>query len=258
MIDQPLRGRNSDAAVAFMASSEKAADEIWPDASLDFRNLQRRTVTDVVTDKVRRAILGGDLRPGSVLRQERLAQELGVSRTPLKEALHLLEREGLVFTSLSGRAVVVQLTVEDARELLEIRELVDGLAARKLSRLGLSDESLVRLEVLVRTMQAAAERHDRATFLVANADFHLTLLAKADQRRLAQFAPLVRTSCEAPYLGLGEDADRLLQSGDEHEAILAAIRARDSQSAERLAWMHIVAASEHWIKTVVNSKGGPR
>lgn len=257
MIDEPHGERTGGDGGGAIASSEKAAEETWPDAGLDFRDLQRPTLTDLVTDKVRRAILGGDLRPGSVLRQERLAQELGVSRTPLKEALHLLDREGLVSISPSRGAVVVELTVEDAREILDVRELVDGLAARRLCGMGLSGDSLIRLEVLVRTMQDAAERNNKAKFLVANADFHLTLLAKANHRRLAQFAPLVRTSCEAPYLRPGEDAHRWLESGDEHKMILEAICARDGKSAERLARLHIRAASEYWTNTDGAARNGP-
>jgi DNA-binding GntR family transcriptional regulator len=194
-----------------------------------------------IVDSVRRAILEGKLAPGTVLRQEHLARQLHVSRTPLREALIALEREGFVTIAPSGAASVVAL---DARDALE---MVDGLAARLLAQRGIGAELDRELTALAKTMRSNAAR-DQHRYLVANADFHVKIVEATGHARLQQFIPLVRMSAQVVYIRLQNQGRRLTHSADEHTRVLDAIRAGDAEAAERLAREHVRNAAAHWLE----------
>lgn len=200
-----------------------------------------------IVDHLRRAILDGKLAPATLLRQEHLARQLHVSRTPLREALIALEREGFITIAPSGAASVVSLDARDAREIMELREMVDGLAARLLAQRGLSAELDSELTALAKTMRTLAAR-DQHGFLVANADFHIKIVQATGHARLQQFIPLVRMSSQVVYIRMQNQGLRLAHSADEHARVLDAIRAGDADTAERLAREHVRNAVAHWLE----------
>ncbi len=206
----------------------------------------RPRMKEGIVDQLRRLIIEGTLPPGTVLRQEHLAKRLNVSRTPLREALVALEREGFVTFAPSGAASVVSLDARDAREIMDVRELVDGLAARTLALRGMSAAVEDALRALAERMHGLAAR-DKHRYLTANADFHATIVEASGHARLQQFVPLVRMSSEVVYLRLQNQGPRLRSSAEEHSAVLDAIRAGDGERAERLARAHVRAAAAHWI-----------
>jgi DNA-binding GntR family transcriptional regulator len=199
-----------------------------------------------IVDQLRRLILDGSLAPGTVLRQEHLARQLQVSRTPLREALDALEREGLVVFSATGAASVVALELEDAHEIMDLREMVDGLAARLLAQRGLPRDVDRELTALAKRMRAYAPA-DKHHYLVANADFHVKIVEATAHARLQQFIPLVRMSSEVVYMRLQNQGKRLSRSAGEHGSVLDAIRSGDAALAERLAREHVRNAADHWL-----------
>ena len=200
-----------------------------------------------IVDSVRRAILDGKLAPGTVLRQEHLARQLHVSRTPLREALIALEREGFITIAPSGAASVVSLDARDALEILDLREMVDGLAARLLAQRGIGSDLDRELTRLAKTMRTSAGR-DQHSYLVANADFHVKIVEATGHARLQQFIPLVRMSAQVVYIRLQNQGRRLTHSADEHTRVLDAIRAGDPDAAEGLAREHVRNAAAHWLE----------
>jgi DNA-binding GntR family transcriptional regulator len=200
-----------------------------------------------IVDHLRRAILDGKLAPGTLLRQEHLARQLHVSRTPLREALIALEREGFVSIAPSGAASVVALDARDALEIMDLREIVDGLAARLLAQRGISADLDRELTALAKTMRTNAAR-DQHRYLVANADFHVKIVEATGHARLQQFIPLVRMSAQVVYIRLQNQGRRLTHSADEHSRVLEAIRAGDAETAERLAREHVRNAAAHWLE----------
>ncbi len=208
---------------------------------------RRPRMKESIVDQLRRLILEGKLAPGTVLRQEHLAKQLQVSRTPLREALVSLEREGFIVVSASGAASVVALDARDAREIMDLREMIDGLAARLLAERGMSAQTDRELSALAREMQAMAPR-DKHRYLVANGDFHVKIVEACGHERLRGFVPLVRMSAEVVYMRLQNQGRRLTRSAGEHATILDAIRARDGAAAERLAREHVRNAAEHWLR----------
>jgi GntR family transcriptional regulator of vanillate catabolism len=199
-----------------------------------------------IVDSLRGAILEGKLAPGTVLRQEHLARQLHVSRTPLREALIALEREGFVTIAPSGAASVVSLDTNDALEIMDLREMVDGLAARLLAKRGIGAELDGELTALAKTMRTTAG--DQHRYLVANADFHVKIVEGTGHARLQQFIPLVRMSAQAVYIRLQNQGRRLTHSADEHTRVLDAMRAGDFETAERLAREHVRNAAAHWLE----------
>jgi DNA-binding GntR family transcriptional regulator len=199
-----------------------------------------------IVDQLRRLIIEGKLAPGTVLRQEHLARQLQVSRTPLREALIALEREGFVVIAPSGTASVVALDARDAREIMDVREIVDGLAARLLAERGLSEELDLELTAMAKEMRATAR--DKHRYLVLNADFHAKIVEATGHARLQQFIPLVRMSSEVVYTRLQNQGRRLSLSANEHTCLLDAIRSGDGEAAERLARAHVRNAARHWLK----------
>lgn len=200
-----------------------------------------------IVDQLRRAIIDGKLAPGTVLRQEQLAAQLHVSRTPLREALLALEREGFIVFSPTGTASVVSLDVVDTREMMDIRELIDGLAARLLARRGMTPALDRRLTALANEMGEVADR-DQHQYLIANAEFHATIVEATGHARLQQFVPLVRMSSKVVYAHLQHQEQRLSLSADEHLLLLDAIRSGDAETAERVAREHVRNASAHWLE----------
>ena len=200
-----------------------------------------------IVDQLRRLILEGKLAPGTVLRQEHLARQLNVSRTPLREALVALEQEGFVTMAPSGAASVVALDDRDAREIMDVREMVDGLAARLAAERGLPAALERDLRTLAKEMRALAPR-DKHRYLVANADFHVKIVEATGHARLQSFVPLVRMSSEVVYMRMQDQGRRLSVSASEHARILDAIRSGDGVAAERLAREHVRNATAHWLR----------
>jgi GntR family transcriptional regulator of vanillate catabolism len=201
-----------------------------------------------IVDQLRRLILEGKLLPGTVLRQEHLARQLSVSRTPLREALNALEQEGFVTIAPSGAASVVALDDRDALEIMDVREMVDGLAARLAAQHGLGPDVDRELHALAQDMRALAAR-DKHRFLVSNADFHVKIVEATGHARLQGFVPLVRMSSEVVYMRMQDQGARLTTSASEHLRILDAIRSGDPVAAERVAREHVRNAAKHWLCT---------
>lgn len=203
---------------------------------------------DSIVDRLRSLILSGSIKPGTVLPQEELAQSLGVSRTPLREALFALEQEGLIGFSPSRVASVIELSTRDAEELMEMREIMDGLAARKLATRGLPDETASRLLDLIETMEQANQRGDKDRYLRANTAFHVEIVTATEHRQLMRHLAVIKMASEVVYLDSGpEHHERLRRGALEHREILEAIADHQPDRAESIARAHIRNASRHWV-----------
>jgi GntR family transcriptional regulator of vanillate catabolism len=199
-----------------------------------------------IRGQLRDLIIDGTLAPGSVLRQQQLAERLGVSRTPLREALLALEQEGLVESSSGGKSRVTELSDEDARESMEARELVDGLAARLLAQRNLPAPLQLELEQYVSSMEriVAAGREDG--YESTDIQFHLAMLTGLRSRWLEPFTTLVRISSRAALMRLQVHPIYRGRSIGEHRAILRAILAHRPDEAEEAARLHVRGALRHW------------
>jgi DNA-binding GntR family transcriptional regulator len=204
------------------------------------RQLEIRSVVDQVHAELLERIVAGELAPGSRLRQEALADELGVSRTPLREALARLVSEGLVEFVPNRGATVARRDFTDMQDAWHARLVIEPGAAR-LAAERHDTEAIERMRETVRRQRSVAE--DVTSSFALNRDFHLTLVAAAGNTHLLQFCELLWLSrIGVPiFARQARDRSQMLAWADEHEAIAEAVAAGNPGRAERLTRQHIAA-----------------
>ena len=198
----------------------------------------RRKVTDWVYEEVRQAIIELRLQPGEPLREATMAEQLGVSKTPVREALARLEQEGLVETTSFKGAVVSGYSPQDLQEIYELRELLEGAAVRAAAATA-SPETVARLEGLVNESRDLRSKDDLEGLAALLGTFDLVIYDQVANERIralienlkAHLARIGRLSEEIP--------GRVKASVEEHAAIVDAIAARDADGAERAMRAHI-------------------
>lgn len=208
---------------------------------------------------LRQAILNGRLAAGARLRQTELADQLGISRTPIREALVRLQQEGLLELLPRAGVRVVSLDPEEAVDLYDVREALDGLAARLAA--GRRDTAaLARLESALARMGRCVERNDPGHWFRSHVVFHEEIVRAAGNRHLARLATVVRLSIRQFHPLLLKTERRLGDAYREHRRIFEAIAARDPESAERAARLHIANAKEIALKAMAGraTDGGRR
>jgi DNA-binding GntR family transcriptional regulator len=210
---------------------------------------------DEISEQLRGLILDGTLEPGQQLRQVELAEHLGVSRTPLREAFRVLERDGFLRIANANQTVeVVDFTTEDLVDLYEIREVLDGLAARCCARVGLTEAAQRSLEACLGSMEAATGPSDLVRHNDAHVEFHTRIVSDCGNRRLGDLLSVVRLTSSSTttritrklwavdgHLPVEEVVQRQLRDGNEHHrSILNAILAGEPSLAEKRAREHII------------------
>jgi DNA-binding GntR family transcriptional regulator len=184
---------------------------------------------DSVHDALRTAILRGELAPGVEVSQVQLATQLGVSRTPLREALRLLQREGLVESRRNRRVRVAPLSIADFDELYAIRLAIETTALR-LSVPLLSPEELADLSGLMAQMAHFAATEDYERWEVPHRSFHAGLVGYSGERMVRLIAELADHATRYRWLYMSAPKER--GSADaEHRAILDAVSAGDADAA---------------------------
>ncbi|MGI5328241.1 GntR family transcriptional regulator [Actinomadura nitritigenes] len=205
------------------------------------------TAQQFVLDELRRAITSGRLRPGAPIRQDVVAEEFGVSRVPLREALKTLQGEGLVTYRAHRGYYVEELSLDDLREVYRIRTLLEEEAVRRAAAL-MTASDLDALDRAEDEVERAARAGDVLAMAAANRAFHMVLYEYAAMPRLVR---LIRTLWDATdayrsiYYGEGVNRERVV---GEHSAALAALRAGDADEAVRVLDVHrahAVTALEH-------------
>ncbi len=205
-------------------------------------------LSEIAAEVLRERILRGQLAPGSPLSQEMLAREFGISRTPMRDAFKLLERDGLIQLDGSGSATVADPNTEDARDLLLIRETIDSVAARRAASLG---EPLRRalgaiLDPLMAELHDAATTEDRYRFRVADSRFHVAILRHCGLDELDRCQAFVHTTALSMYAVRPLSPGHLAESSQQHAAIGAAIIAGRQDVSARLACEHVRHAYEYY------------
>lgn len=190
-----------------------------------------------VADELRAEILRGAYPPGTRLRQEALAARYGASRVPVREALRLLEADGLVTTVANAGAWIATLSLDECVELYQVRERIEPLLLRY-SLPHLDDPAVHRLAELADQMQASA---DLEQFLALDREFHLGSYAGAATSFLGPTVERLWNTTQhyrRAFTQLMDDANHRIVH-DEHHMLVAAIAERDSEEAERVLLGHI-------------------
>src|SRR6202011_4177410 len=208
---------------------------------------------DQVVTELRQAILSGRLKPGERLVEGRLADELGVSRNPVREAIRVLATEGLIEVTARRGAAVATMTEQEARETIELRALLEGQNARLAARR--QDKQIIkRIETVLNKGSAAvaAKRFDQLFDL--NLLFHRELAAAGQNTVLGDLLQKLRERTSMLFSPM--DPGRQARTWEEHAAILRAIIKGDERAAATLAAEHVMRAGMDFL-VGLNTGGEP-
>jgi DNA-binding GntR family transcriptional regulator len=197
-----------------------------------------------VIEELRQAILSGRLKPGDRLVEGRLADELGVSRNPVREAIRVLASEGLIEVTARRGASVASMSEQEARETIEVRALLEGQNARLAARRH-DKEVLKRLEVVLNkgAEAVAAWRYELLSDL--NQQFHCELAEAGQNRVLGDLLKRLRE--RTAMLFAPADPVRQARTWEEHAGILRAIINSDERTAAALAVEHVMRAGSDFL-----------
>ncbi|GAA4614381.1 GntR family transcriptional regulator [Saccharopolyspora hordei] len=195
------------------------------------------TTQEFVLGELRRSIVSGELAPGQPIRQDSIAQRLGVSRVPLREALKTLEAEGQVVYQPHRGYSVAELSLRDLLEVYRMRQLLEAEAATVATE-RFTDTDLARIADAQLDVEKAADSDDLVAMIAANRRFHFALLEPSGMPRLLR---VVRTLWDATdaYRAVyyNSDANRA-RVRQEHDAIVAAAQERRAEDLVRMLDEH--------------------
>lgn len=193
---------------------------------------------DVVFNTLREAILRGDLVPGERLMELQLAAKLGVSRTPIREAIRMLEQEGLAITIPRKGAIVAGMTEKDMQDVLEIREALEELSVQVACD-KITDEEIMQLQKNMKNFEHSLKTGDLKKMAQADVEFHDVIYQATNNPKLISMLNNLREQMyryRVEYLKNPENYKQLL---DEHEAIYKGIMAKDKDAVTDMMRKHI-------------------
>ena len=202
-------------------------------------------IRDVVFQTLRQAILRGELKPGERLMEIQLANKLGVSRTPIREAIRKLELEGLVLMIPRRGAEVAEITEKSLRDVLEVRGALEELAV-DLACERITEEDISKLKEAAKEFESTLSNEDVTKITEADVKFHDIIYFATDNQKLIQLLYNLREQMyryRVEYLKRKEVHETLLA---EHEHIITCLEARDKLGAKEAICTHI----DNQMKTV--------
>ena len=204
---------------------------------------------DVVFNTLRQAILRGELAPGERLMEIQLAERLGVSRTPIREAIRKLELEGLVTMIPRKGAEVANITEKNLKDVLEVRRALEELAIR-LACERIDQERLLELQGKRYQVEKAIKTKDTGSIASADVDFHDTIVEASGNARLTQLVSNLGEQMYRYRFEYIKDSDRHAQIIEEHRLMYESIRQRDQEKAAAAARAHIDAQEEAIMRKI--------
>lgn len=204
----------------------------------DFSPASDASLRNKVFKHIKSQIINGAYGPGDTLLESKLADELGVSRTPIREAIRLLEMEGLVETTAKKGAVVLGISPQDVEDIYAIRQLVEGLAARWAAE-RLTPAELKELQKIYELMEFYAHKHDIEEIAELDNKFHQLIYEVAGSKILYLTLRNLHQYVQMARLKSLSMENRLPHTLAEHHAILEAFQAKDPVAAEQALSAHV-------------------
>lgn len=225
------------------------------------------TLVDSTTVRLRELILSGALRPGQRLTETSLADEMGVSRTPVVAALKALTEHGLVRYAVNRGYWVREFSLDEVLEAYELRATLEGMACRLVAERGVGGREIDAMERCIAVGDAVlssgeliAEDHQR--YQAMNVDFHSLIVSACGNQQLREF---VRKTHDLPLASnrvvFWRSVDIVRRSHDAHVRVLDAIKQRQGARAEMLMREHVYEAGQvlrrHWSEILEAARFGP-
>lgn len=201
--------------------------------------LQTSSLTSVVQQELERRIVQGELSPGDKLIEAALAESLGVSRGPVREAFRMLEEAGLVRQEKNRGVFVRHIPLDEAMEIFDLRAMMDEAVGRQLAA-AITPDQLRQVRSMVDAMERAVKAGDADTYHLLNLQFHDTLVAFSGNRKLTVlYRRLINELSLFRRMNLA-DSNQLPVSASEHRAIVKAIASGDAEAAGRAMRQHVL------------------
>ena len=212
------------------------------------RGFKSTSLADQVFDKLENDIILGVYPKGEILTELKLVDQLGVSRTPIREALRRLEQERLIADTGKG-SLVLGITEDDLLDIMNIRERIEGLVAYYCA-LNITDEGIKELKHLTDLQDFYFSKRDLDHLRQVDDQFHDTICRLSGRTVICDTLTPLHRKPRRYRRNAMENWDRVTQSTKEHYAIYEAIASRDADRAKKLTKQHIINAKQHMIKEV--------
>ncbi|MBO8138102.1 MAG: GntR family transcriptional regulator [Desulfotomaculum sp.] len=212
-----------------------------------------KPLREIVFETLRDAIINGKLKPGERLMEIQLAEEMGVSRTPVREAIRKLELEGLVVMVPRKGAYVAGISMKDIVDVFEVRAALDALAAR-LAAERITDDELDQLEKSIVSIHEVSDGKNIEEVVARDTGFHEIIYKASRNEKLIQIITHLKEQLQrfrATSLAL---PGRTKEAVEEHKQIVEALSERDAELAAQLAYQHIENAENSMLSAIKKQK----
>lgn len=208
-----------------------------------------KPLREIVFETIREAIINGHLQPGERMMEIQLAEEMGVSRTPVREAIRKLELEGFVVMIPRKGAYVAGISLKDIADVFEIRIALEGLAAA-LAAERMTESELEQMERVLVKKAKTIETNDLEGLVEADTEFHEILYRSSRNERLGQIINHLREQIQRFRATSLSDPKRMRESLEEHKKIVEALSERNIALAQAAAQEHIENAENSMLEAV--------
>jgi len=215
----------------------------------------RPSLRDEVLRTLQAAVISGEMRPGITYSAPQLAQQLGVSATPVREAMLDLVKEGLILTVRNKGFRVIELSEQELDELTELRLLIEVSAVRRIAEQGVEAEVMRELRRLAQSIVTAGGRREYVVYNKLDLEFHSLLLSQTGNRSLVALVTSLRIRSRIYGVRELAERDELLPTLREHLELLDLIEAGDADGAADLMARHIDHVRHEWASPLVLGSG---
>ena len=214
---------------------------------LNFDLQNHRPLREIVYEELKRQIMIGEIPPGTRMMEVELAEDMGVSRTPIREAIRKLEKEGLVSIEPRRGAYASDISIKDMVDVLEVREFLEGMAAG-LAAIKINDEEIETLKKATATYKKAVENGHTEEIIKEDELFHKLIVDCSGNKTLIQMINQVQELALRFLYIYYEDFSRYRNMPYEHQEILDAILSGDTEAARSIADAHVLRLKEFVIE----------
>ncbi len=204
---------------------------------------KHQTLREQIVSSLRESIIKGELSPGQKLTEPELADRLGISRTPIREAFRQLESEGFLTVIPRRGAVVSKITRKEIDEFYELKSLLEGYAAR-IAAEKINEKGIEKLRKINEQLIKLAEEGDIEAFFLKNEEFHRTFISYCGNEKLLEFREHVVQRFMRFRLEALAVPGRLMDSVKQHRTIIRALARKDGRLAEAVVLEHALLSGE--------------